>query len=108
MTQIRLGLRRGDIPLIGGIQRLAGSDKIGIVCLFQQRPPRVRSRLHAIAATALLLKRGNLRILARQGFDLLEQRLMPRRNLAQLGIEILDRDFLLSQNSEEIRPTRCR
>ena len=87
---------------IGGILRLARSDKIGIECLFQQR-------LRACVVTCtdrrnrLLLERRNLRILAGQGFDLLEQRQVLRRNLAQLGIQILDWDFLLAQDPEEIR-----
>ena len=98
MTQIRFGLRRGDIPLIGGIQRLAGGAA----------PPNACSS-SACARAVACTNRGNraflqsieLRVHAGHSFNLLEQRQVPRRNLAQLGVQILDWDFPLSQDSEE-------
>ena len=70
------------------------SDKIGIECLFQQR-----LRAGVVARTnrrnLAFLQSLELRVHARQ-FNLLEQRQVPRRNLAQLGIQILDWDFPLS------------
>ena len=62
---------------------------------------RVRSHLHRLLQP-LLLDRRNLRIFARQGFYLLEQRQMLRRDLAQLGIQILDWDFLSPRIRKEI------
>ena len=42
-------------------------------------------------------------IIGRQRFNLLEQCQVPRRNLAQLGIQIFEWDFVLSENPEECR-----
>ena len=109
MTQIRLGLRRGEIPPIGSILRLVGGSlpplraprQIGLEGLLEQR---LRASLFAC------INRRNRSFFSAStcgsspgtDFDLLEQRQVPRRNLAQLGIQILDCDFALAQDPKNV------